>query len=212
LLDADGNDIPLQLAGEDNPGATTRVLELTREEQTFSFVGLPEEPVISPLRGFSAPVRLKCDFNDDELAFRMVHDSDPFNRWEAGQTLAMKELLRMLSDQQQGRPFALSPKFVMSWRQALTDPDTDLSLLTQLLTLPSEQYLADQLAEFDPQAIRDVCDRARRQLAGDCREVLLERYNECEDSGKYRLDPQSVGRRSLRSHCWACCWSSTNRV
>ncbi len=201
LLDADGQDIPLRLAGEKLPGKSTRVLDLTAAEQSFTFVDLPQEPVISPLRGFSAPVRLKCDFSDDELSFRMIHDSDSFSRWEAGQTLAVKELLRMLSALEQGRQFVLTPKFVLTWRHALEDHDVDLSLLVQLLTLPSEQYLADQLPEFDPQAIREVRDRARWQLGSDCRGALLDRYEECLGSGKYRLDPQSVGQRSLRSLC-----------
>ncbi len=201
LLDAQGKDLLLQLAGETSAGAATRVLELTEKEQVFTFVGLPEKPVISPLRGFSAPVRLKCDFSDAELAFRMAHDSDSFNRWEAGQTLAVKEMLRMLGDLEQGRQFALSPKFVTAWRHALDDREADPSLLTQLLTLPSEQYLAEQLAEYDPQAIREVRDRARWQLSSDCQGRLLERYQESISKSDYQLDPVSVGQRSLRNFC-----------
>lgn len=201
LLGADGRDLPLQLAGEPVPGATTRVLELTEETQSFTFTNLPQPPVISPLRGFSAPVRLKCNFSDEELAFRMAHDSDSFNRWEAGQTLAVKELLRMLSDYEQGRQFALSPMFVTAWRQTLDDRAADQSLLAQLLCLPSEQYLADQLTEVDPQALRAVRDRARWQLGSDCQGRLLERYEEFTDNGEYTLEPSAVGRRSLRNLC-----------
>jgi aminopeptidase N len=203
LLGRDGKDIPLQQAGEEQAGDTTRVLNLTEREQSFTFVGLSEQPIISPLRGFSAPVRLKCDFSDEELAFRMAHDSDSFNRWEAGQTLALKELLRMLDDLENGRQFALSPKYVTAWQQALDDRDADTSLLTQLLILPSEQYIADQLPEYDPRAIREVRDRARWQLGTDCQGLLLERYHECADSGDYQLDPAAMGRRSLRNFCLA---------
>jgi aminopeptidase N len=176
-------------------------LELTRQEQSFTFVGLAEKPVLSPLRGFSAPVRLKCDFGDNELAFRMAHESDSFNRWEAGQTLAVKEMLRMLADLETGRQFALSPKFVTAWRHALDDREADPSLLTQLLTLPSEQYLAEQLSEYDPLAIRAVRDRARWQLGSECQGRLLERYQEGNGNSDYRLDPVSVGQRSLRNFC-----------
>ncbi len=201
LIAADGKDLPLQLAGESAAGEGTRVLELTEAQQSFTFVGVPQSPVISPLRGFSAPVRLECDFSDDDLAFRMACDSDPFNRWEAGQSLALKELLRMLADYRQGRSSALTPKYVTSWRQALNDRSADLSLLAQLLTLPSEQYLADQLSEVDPQAIRAVRDRARRQLGSECQGLLLERYEESAATAGYSLDPVSVGRRSLRNLC-----------
>ncbi|MEE4254878.1 MAG: aminopeptidase N, partial [Desulfuromusa sp.] len=202
LLDAAGADIPLRLAGESKPVVTTRVLELTEKTQEFTFIDVDRQPVLSPLRGFSAPVRLHCDFTDTELAFRMAHDSDSFNRWEAGQTLALKELLRMYNAHQQGRPFALQADYVDAWRAALTDRLVDKSLLTQLLTLPSEQYLADQLDEYDPQIIRDVRDRAILQLAKESETLLRQCYEECVVADKlYSLNPAEVGQRSLANFC-----------
>ncbi len=198
LLNGAGKDIPLQLSGETQPGATSRVLELTEPVHKFTFVGIERSPIISPLRGFSAPVRVQGGFNDEELAFRMAHDSDAFNRWEAGQTLAMNELLRMYHDLEQGDPFYLQPIFKKAWTEALADRQADPSLLTQLLTLPSEQYLADQLSEFNPQTIRDVRDQAIQQLATDNRSLLAERYKECFSADAvYSLDPVAVGQRSL---------------
>jgi aminopeptidase N len=201
LLDDQGRDLPLQLRGENSPGPTTRILELTEPQQQFTFINLPHRPVLSPLRGFSAPVRVECEVSDEDLALRLAHDSDPFNRWEAGQTLALQELMQMLGDYQQGGQFALTPKFVTGWRLALDDRRADLSLLTQLLSLPSEQYLAEQMPEFDPQALRAVRDRARWQLGADCQGRLLERYQECLDPGDYALTPAAVGRRSLKNFC-----------
>ncbi len=202
LLGADGNDLPLQLAGELQSVGTTRVLELTAAEQEFTFVGISEKPTLSPLRGFSAPVRLDCNFSDDELAFRMAHDSDPFNRWEAGQTLALQELLRMYADGQQGKSFTLRPVFVTAWRKALSDIQVDQNLLSQLLTLPSEQYIADQLVDYNPETIRSIRDEALRQLAAENREILARRYAESAVSNvEYSLDPIAVGKRSLANFC-----------
>ncbi len=202
LLDGRGNDIPLQLADEDQPGDTTRVLELTERVHEFTFIGLKNQPIISPLRGFSAPVILQCDFSVAELAFRMALDSDEFNRWEAGQTLALQELLRMYHARQRGDSFALGDEFLSAWRRALGDQQADLSLLAQLLTLPSEQYLADQLETFDPQCLRDVRDHALLELAGENRTLLLERYHNCFNADDdYSLNPQAVGRRSLGNFC-----------
>ncbi|NOQ41386.1 MAG: aminopeptidase N [Desulfuromusa sp.] len=202
LLNSAGKDIPLQLSGEAKSGATTRVLELTQKTQKFTFVGVEQQPTLSPLRGFSAPVRLQCDFSDDELAFRMAHDADSFSRWEAGQNLALNELLRMYNDLEQGRSFALRPVFVAAWEKALTDCQVDPSLLTQLLTLPSEQYLADQMDEFNPQAIRDVRDHAILQLAKDNQILLFKRYTDCSSVNTvYSLDPAAVGQRSLGNFC-----------
>ncbi len=202
LIAATGEDLPLQLTGEGQPGTTTRVLNLTDAEQEFTFVGMTQQPVLSPLRGFSAPVRVECDFTDDELAFRMAYDSDAFNRWDAGQTLALTELLRIYKSRQSGGRAALQAGFVAAWRKALSDRQVDQSLLAQLLTLPSEQYLADQLDGFDPQLIRTVRDQAVLQLARENQPLLLERYSDCftvtED---YSLDPAAVGRRSLGNFC-----------
>ena len=202
LITATGEDLPLQLTGEGQPGTTTRVLNLTDAEQEFTFVGMTQQPVLSPLRGFSAPVRVECDFTDDELAFRMAYDSDAFNRWDAGQTLALTELLRIYKSRQSGGGAALQAGFVAAWRKALSDRQVDQSLLAQLLTLPSEQYLADQLDDFDPQLIRTVRDQAVLQLARENQPLLLERYSDCftvtED---YSLDPAAVGRRSLGNFC-----------
>ena len=198
LLDAAGKDLPLQLAGDHQPDTTTRVLDLTESAQEFTFVGIEQRPILSPLRGFSAPIRLQCDFTDEELAFRMAYDSDSFNRWEAGQTLALRELLRMYEDVGEGRSYALQPVFVGAWKRALADRQADQSLLAQLLTLPSEQYLADQLEGFDPQRIRTVRDQALLQLAQTQRALLLERYAACFTTEKnYTLDSVAVGRRSL---------------
>ena len=202
LMDAAGKDLPLQLAGEVQSGATTRVLDLTESAQEFTFVGIEQRPTLSPLRGFSAPVRLRCDFTDEELAFRMAYDSDSFNRWEAGQTLALNELLRSYRELGQGRSVALRPVFVTAWQKALADRRADQSLLTQLLTLPSEQYLADQLEEFDPQMIRTVRDQAILQLAQTHQGLLLERYTACfKTENDYSLDSTAVGQRSLGNFC-----------
>ncbi len=202
LIDAAGDDLPLQLRGEGQSGATTRVLNLTDNEQKFTFVGVVQQPVLSPLRGFSAPVRLECDFSDDELAFRMAYDSDAFNRWDAGQTLGSTELLRIYRDRQAENLTDLQSGFVVAWRKALSDRQVDQSLLAQLLTLPGEQYLADQLDGFDPQLIREVRDQAILQLARENQSLLLERYHDSftltED---YSLDPVAVGRRSLGNFC-----------
>ena len=95
LVGPDGRDLPLTLDGERSPGATTRVLDLTRSAQSFHFVDVPARPVPSLLRGFSAPVRLVSDHSPDELAFLAAHDSDPVNRWDAAQRSFADAMLRV---------------------------------------------------------------------------------------------------------------------
>src|SRR5450830_460579 len=96
LLGADGKDLPLTLEnGQHEKGATTIVLELTEQEQIFRFRNVDERPIPSILRDFSAPVILEYDYTDAELLHLFSHDSDPVNRWEAGQRLAMERLLKL---------------------------------------------------------------------------------------------------------------------
>ncbi len=200
LLGAAGADLPLKLVGEKGSGLTTLVLDLQQAEQEFVFEAVAEKPILSPLRGFSAPVILDYPQPDSELAFRMAHDSDSFNRWEAAQQLAQRELLTALE-----RPdlLVLSDLFVTSWAQALADRNADAGLLTQLLTLPSEVYLGEQMAAIDPGRIHLARQAARRQLATTQRGLLLERFRAGRQTGSYGLDPQQVGRRSLNNFCLA---------
>ncbi len=196
LIGAAGADLPLMLTGGETAGETTLVLDLQRAEQEFIFVGVKEKPFLSALRGFSAPVILDYAQPDAELAFRMAHDSDSFNRWEAAQQLAQRELLAALG---KSSPEVLSALFVDSWCQALGDRNADGSLLTQLLTLPSEIYLGEQMATIEPGRIHQVRQAARRQLAIAGRGLLLARYREVCQTLPYGLDPKQVGSRSLKN-------------
>ena len=112
LLGSDGRDLPLQLAGETVATAGARVLKVTAAEQTFCFINVPQPPVPSLLRGFSAPVRVNFAYSAEELAFLFAHDSDPFNRWEAGQRLATQLLLAMVSQLQAGAEPKVPEAFV----------------------------------------------------------------------------------------------------
>jgi aminopeptidase N len=199
LLDAEGRDLPLKPVEREEQVGPGGVLNVTEAVEVFTFAGIQERPILSPLRGFSAPVKIHCSFADNQLALRMAGDSDPFNRWEAGQTLATKELLRTYrGDGNAG----LQEVFVAAWGQALADERADKSLLAQLLMLPSEQCLADQLEFFDPQRLREVRNRAQRQLAGVYNEQLRKRYRQCRaEQGEYAITPAAIGGRSLQNFC-----------
>ena len=204
LLGSAGTDLPLQLVTEESPAASSRVLELKQRREQFTFVGVQEQPVLSVLRGFSAPVRLTMQDRPEDLAFRMAYDRDSFNRWEAGQQLAVTELLQLYRQQRQTGPSAgLSKVFVDAWGVALADNAADESLLARMLQLPSEQYLADQLAEVDPQLLRVVREQALRQLLFAHRDQLVQRYSSYSNTGEYSLNPVAVGRRRLAHGCLA---------
>ncbi|MBE0596364.1 MAG: aminopeptidase N [Desulfuromonadales bacterium] len=203
LLANDGRDLPLQLAGEDATAGPTRVLELRQAAESFRFTGLPAGCVPSVLRSFSAPVRLETDLSEEETAFLFAHDSDSFNRWEAGQQLATRMLLRLIAEQRSGRPIVIDPTFLQAFRRALGDPAADPALLSLALSLPTEIYLAEQLTEVDPEAIHQVREAIRHQLAEALRPEFLRGYGAGTETTPYSPEPAAVGRRSLKNLCLA---------
>jgi aminopeptidase N len=201
LLDAEGRDLPLTLEGETEPGAQSCVLHLTEARQTFRFTDIPEEPVPSLLRGFSAPVKLAFDYTPEQLMFLMAHDSDSFNRWEAGQQLAARAVKCLLEDYQHEHALGLEPPFIDAFREVLLDREADPALVAEALSLPSEAYLAELLEPVDPAAIHAVRRFVRRTLAASLRDVFQETYDAMQDYGPYSIDPAAIGRRALKNTC-----------
>jgi aminopeptidase N len=204
LIDGEGNEIPLRLQGEGAPGGTVRVLDFTEAQQRFVFEDIAAEPLPSLLRDFSAPVILNHDYTDVELAFLMGHESDPFNRWEAGQQLALRVMQRLLAARREGREPELDAGLSEAFAQTLNDPALDPALAAEALVLPDEAYVAEcEAPAADPQAIHAVRQFLRRALAARHRDALKSRYDALNDGGSYRLDAEAMARRRLKNLCLA---------
>ena len=138
----------------------TTILEMTQAQQSFTFEGLATKPIPSILRGFSAPVVLEHDMDDETRAFLMAHDTDPFNRWEAGRALARDVLRRMILEGAAPDPLLLDAK-----ARIFTDESLDPAFRALAMALPGEEELAEMLHAAghtpDPAAIH----RARETLA-----------------------------------------------
>jgi aminopeptidase N len=193
LIGPDGRDCPLQLEGESQPGATTRVLKLTEASQAFRFVGLAAEPVPSLLRGFSAPVILELDEDDARLAFRMAHDADPCNRWDAAQRYAERVALAMAADPSAGVPAA----FLDAFRALLGNAALDPAFRAQALALPGEAYLLERMKPADPLALRAALVRLMRTLGTSLAAEWLATCEAMQVPGPYRYHPGDAGRRAL---------------
>lgn len=195
--------IPVDMALLDRNGQRLAdgVLELNQAEQRFIFEGIVEPPIPSLLRGFSAPVRVDFPYTDEELAFLMARDDDDFNRWEAAQRLMTRVLLTLVEDVRAGRDLELDPKLSAAWGHALHDPKLDARMKADLLTLPSEAWLADQCDEVDPHAIHVAREFLRRALAEAWEESLLTLYHTQREEGAYEPTPAAIGRRRLKNLC-----------
>jgi len=201
LVGPDGRDVPLQLDGESQARTTTRVLSLKSPEERFAFIDVPAKPVPSLLRGFSAPVILKYAYTNAELTHLLGHDSDAFNRWEAGQRLALEILLRGIADSQRGKEPAFPDSFVAVFSRVLSDGLGDPAFAAEALSLPSEGYIAEQMEVVDPDAIHAVRVRLRQHLARSLRKQLQDTYSFSHVTGPYSPDAKSAARRALRNLC-----------
>jgi aminopeptidase N len=198
LLGADGKDLPLQLADETDAVTGTRTVVLTQASETLTFVNLDAEPVPSILRGFTAPVLLAFDYSDAQLLHLLANDSDPFNRWEAGQRLAVNRAIKFIAGSADVAGAAvLDDAYVGAMRQALGHPTLDAAFKELVLTLPSEIYLAEQLDVVDPQRIHAVREAMRQQLASALSADWEAVYQANQDTGAYTPDAVSSGRRAL---------------
>ena len=200
LLDEHGHDIALHLAGTRLPH-TTCVLELTQAEQTFRFTQVMQRPTPSLLRNFSAPVVVEYDYSDAELVHLLSHDSDPFNRWEAGQRLSMQRLLALVAQAQAGEPLTLDALFIDALRTTLLDETLDPSFREQVLSLPSESVLAEHSNVIDPHAIHQARQFMRSTLAQALKADLIAVYQAHLTPGTYSPDAQSAGKRGLKNLC-----------
>ncbi|MDB5776951.1 MAG: pepN [Herbaspirillum sp.] len=202
LLDSAGRDMPLHLAGAETAAraATTRVLEMTDARHVFTFTDVREQPVPSLLRGFSAPVALEYAYSDADLAFLMAHDSDPFNRWEAGQRLAMRRLLMLTeAEKVQATADADDPDLSAALAATLNDKALDPAFRELVLALPSEVMIAEQMDAIDPQAIHEARLRLRCALAQRLRGDLQAAYEANLTGGPYSPDAAAAGRRGLKN-------------
>ncbi len=202
LLDAQGNDLPLQLAGESSAVGSTRVLSVTEAEQTFVFQGIEARPLPSLLRGFSAPVKLSFPYDRDQLMFLMQHDSDGFNRWEAGQQLAVQVLQELIGQHQLGQALQLDPRLLKALDTVLGDTSLDAAMVAEMLSLPGEGYLTEISQVADVDAIHAAREFARRQIAEHLFEPLWTRYQANRAVSRntaYVASAEHFARRSLQN-------------
>jgi aminopeptidase N len=198
LVGLSGAALPLQVQGEAAASSSSHLFVMTQTSEAITFENVTEEPVPSVLRGFSAPVILDFAYTDAQLLTLLSADPDPFNRWEAGQRLALQFAISSIAysaDAARARP--LNDAYIAAMRSVLRNPNLDAAFKDLVLTLPSESYIAEQLDVVDPQRIHAVREAMREQLATDLAADWQWAYDEHRDNGSYQPDTLSSGRRAL---------------
>jgi aminopeptidase N len=200
LLDLAGKQLALEL-GEGGPQKET-VLHIKNTEDKVVFKNVTSRPIPSLLRGFSAPVKMNFHYSDEALASLFKHDADQFNRWEAGQKYAERCLLQLIQDYQQKKPLAVKEDFIRLWEATLKAPPEDKFFLSQLLSLPSERYLAELLPVIDVDAIHEAREFLALTLAKQLKSLWLSLYQELHDpKASYLYQVEEVGKRQLKNLC-----------
>jgi len=192
FLSTDGDSLSLEL---DGVAAETHVLELTESEQSFRFTRAGVAPIPSVLRGFSAPVVLHMQRSAEDLALLLAHDTDAFNRWEAGRDLALQSLDAVLNGE------AIAPLYPTALATALARGG-DAAFLALLLATPSDSMLADHVARrgdvVDPDAIATATSALNKAVAEAAYDALKAAYESNATPGAFSPDAASAGKRALK--------------
>lgn len=208
LLDSNGKDMSLTSVysgdsllsfGSEGHSISTVVLRVEKEEQEFVFANILERPIPSILRNYSAPVRLVSDISDDDLFFLLANDSDEFNRWEAGQTLARKLMLALVDRAQKNQPLSVDPKFISGLKSLLCDSSLDKEFIAKALTFPGEGEIMDLMEVADPDAVHTVRCFVKKQLASELRPELLRAVENNRSSEPYEPTHENMARRALKN-------------
>ncbi len=196
LYDGEGKVIPLQHNGQ----PVHHVLNVTEEFQTFIFDNVYFQPVPSLLREFSAPVKLDYKWSDAQLTFLMRHARNDFSRWDAAQSLLATYIRLNVARYQQGQHLSLPLHVADAFRAVLLDTDCDPALTALIMTLPSENEIAELFDVIDPQAISLVRDALQRTLARELADEFFAIYN-ANQQPEYRVEHEAIGQRSLKNIC-----------
>ncbi len=199
--------IPIKIGIYDQQGneLVDTILHLKNKSAIYSFSDIHQEPVLSVLRDFSAPVIVDMQQSADDLAFLMAYDKDSFNRWDAGQRLMCDVLLlqiqRIQNEQQPDFSDQLFQIFIQAFEKLLLDEQLDPALKALALSLPDTGYLLDQLEVADVDAVYMARKSLQQMIARELKDSLLQVYQQNLIDGDYTFTPYAAGSRSLRKTC-----------
>lgn len=204
LLEKNGREIILKESSDTDKDAIGRtlspyskLLNITQPQQSFIFTEVPSKPLPSLLRDFSAPVKLNYAYTDQDLIALLRYDSDLFNRWDAGQQLAQRIILEAVNQRELTPPTA----FIEALQQLFRDPDLDKAVLVEMLSLPTESFLIEQMAEADVDGVHRVREWLKLEIAQALHDNFLSYYQQHSSPTAYSLDATEITQRRMKNLC-----------
>jgi aminopeptidase N len=200
LIGRDGRDLPLVLADGQRPERGLLILD--KQATSFVFTGINERPALSTNRNFSAPIRLTANLSAGDLRLMAARDADPFNRWQAVQTLGSALLVGNVARLRAGQDSEIDEGLLDALAAILADKTLEPAFIAEALSLPSEADIAREIGrDVDPDAIFRVRAALRTLIGLHLNAELTATYQGLADSGPYSPDAVSAGRRLLKNVC-----------
>lgn len=190
IIDSNGKDI--------TPEGKT-LIELTSNEEAFIFDNIPENSIPSLFRQFSAPIKIVTDLTDEELAFLMANDTDEFNRWDAAQTLFLKEINQIVTAIQTNKDLSVSLNLITAFKKALLDQKTDHAFLAKALSIPLETEIKDHFNPVDVSAIHTARLFLKKEIAVQLKHHFLDMVDQCAKSDPLSISREAMADRSLKN-------------
>jgi aminopeptidase N len=199
LVGKAGADLPLTLDGRP---LSRGVIELRQPSQTFVFSNVAERPIPSINRGFSAPVKLSLPIEAEDLRFLAAHDSDPFNRWQAVQTLAMSLLTANVAALRNGTTGRDDDGLMDALGALLANNKLEPAFIAFNLVPPSDADIAREIGhDVDPDAVFAARRKLRVAIGTRHAAALASTYERMNTGDHYSPDAKSAGRRALKNVC-----------
>jgi len=176
-------------------------LLINESQEQYKFVNIQEKPVPSLLRGFSAPVKLNVNLSNEELLFLFANDPDEYNRWDAGYQFASRLILNNAGLKSDGNILSLKDQYINVLSEMLVDSHLKPIFITELISLPNEEYLGELVDVIDVDAIHISIKSLKKDIAFALREKLLSVYDSLSVKETYSFDIDAVGRRCLKNTC-----------
>ncbi|MFT2111358.1 aminopeptidase N [Marinomonas sp. 2405UD68-3] len=196
LLDNEGNVLNADL---DGVNAQEHVLHLDKAEQVFKFKNVASAPIPSLLRGFSAPVKLSHNYTVEQLLLLMSSDNDGFNRWSAAQELAVRELTALIEQVKLGETLTVESQLLVGFKRVLSDETLDKSMVSLILTLPSQAYLSELATEIDPHAIKAARTHLKRLIGCALEQKFADCYSQNNAKVDYLPTADQIAQRKLKA-------------
>jgi aminopeptidase N len=192
------NGSPMSWASVSGGDVRDDLIVMDGNRLSLTFSGIPNRPVPSLFRGFSAPVRLTTNASEADQLFLARHDADPFNRWQALQDVSM----RLLTEAVAGRAWSDAEVAAVAdaLEETLASKELDAAYKALALGLPTEQTVAREIgSNVDPDRIHQVRTALVTALVARLAPTLEKVYLTNDSRLAYSPDFQQTGRRSMKN-------------